>query len=288
MTVQTLFNKLSSLWDFAVRRPGSIESDMVSQRIPFDFIAAKIREVVRRGSDKIGRKTIVPNTYIVKFSPEDRACRRQVEEIFVEELREIVRKEISRLRGVIPHKYLSVTIDTDGQLEKGRFYIDCIYREYGKNSGDKKQEKLEKRKSPELSKTLVPPSDEKEMRDGTFLQTLLKQDNAQDKKESSSGILCRLNMKDSRGRRTVYLPAGTYVAGRSADADIRLDPRDLKISREHVCFDVMKKNVSVRIVGKNGGKINDRNAIAGTEHEARHGDRVCVGGAELTLNLEKG
>lgn len=251
-------------------------------RIPFDFISGRLRTAVRQSSDKVGKKVIVPNSYTLCFSPEDRASRKHIEAVFVKELQNIAKAEIDKCRGIITGGPLSVNVLTDTSLKQGSFYIDCKYVENRPEKiWDKASRPAVRKEQEDLSATCIPPSSHRDVVNGDLYRTILE--NAQ----SDSEFKCRIDVEDSEGHRIVYLPMGTYMAGRGASADIKLNRDDLKISREHICFDIAKERIAVRVIGKNGCEVNGRPVSQGGECEAVSGDRVNISEAVMTLKIEK-
>ena len=294
MNVQRLIQLLNTWRKRLLYDSGVIEPECTDQKIPFDFIAGKLQAVVRVSRDVIGRKVIVPNTYIVRFSPEDRALRRHIEPVVIDEMLAIVKKEILRLKGIIPDERVSVEIETDESLEKGSFYIDCLFKEKKKSSEKSKKRVADSKvmtirkihRKRDLSETCVPPPGTLEMVDGTFVRSLLGSDQNGVKQPGKDRIMCLVNLRDERGRRTFYLPPGRYTIGRGVDSDIQLDPNDLKVSRRHADLQVESDGVTVNMLGRNGGKLNDENIESGVEFFAGSGDKVIIGDSELTLRIE--
>ncbi len=291
--IEMLLSWLKDFFGFVNNKVVESDGGKPVERIPFDYIAAKLKDVVRQSKDVIGRKIIVPNTFIISFSPVDRAYRRFIEPVFIEELQEVVKKEIARIKGIVPEKKIDMVIETDKNLEAGRFYIDCFYREKKEKMKIKphkfpKLQKLQESVTPEsseLSKTVVPPPGDKTMIDGSFLKTLLEKAEKESEESSGSGLLFRIQLDEKRGSRSVYVAEGAFSIGRSLDADIQLDPEDKKISRNHLDLLISSEGITVKMLGKNGGSLNGKHVDSGVEFYAASGDKLYVGGAVLTLDI---
>lgn len=260
--------------------------DNSNKRIPFEYIAEKLLEVIHLSRDVIGKKIILPDTYCLNFSSEDRAYRVKFENIIIEELKAIVVKELKKWNGVLPDQQINIIIDTDKELGEGSFYVDCIYSEKTEHSfittGKQSGFKFEKIRL----NTLIPSSDLPEMQSGSFVRTLINR-NSEDENNDNGNIICHLKVSDKKGIRDFYLQVGKYSLGRSDSADIKLDSDDVRISRKHLMLKIEKEGLTIKMTGKNGGRINNEKIECGAECFANPGDTIIVSGTSITMNAKK-
>jgi len=263
------------------------EPERMDGRIPFDFIAGRLLQVLRSSRDEIGRKVVLPDTYHIVFSPEDRAYRKNVETVLKEELDAVAQKEIKKWRGILPSQRITLKIETDQELETGNFYIDCMYTDKNNRVRDVQICRETASGVREMSETRVPPPGAPEMKNGTFVQTLLNPAHKAGGGSSAPLLLYSMTVEDHGNSRTFYLNEGEYVIGRGRAADIQLDRQDVKLSRSHIILRIREEGMTLRMVGKNGGKINSEYVQPGVECFANSGDKIHIGGTVITLHAEK-
>ncbi|MFC1477232.1 FhaA domain-containing protein [candidate division KSB1 bacterium] len=274
------------LQQFAIGRDMT-ENENGSARIPFEYIADKLRSVVRAGSDKLGKRVVVPNIYVLYFSFEDRAYRRHTEHLLIEELTDVVREETNRIKGAIGNSDISVTVNSDENLEQGHFYIDCRFEQREAKPKARKNVPKKNAERPALSNASIPPPEAPEMQDGTLIRTLLRPVNTGPSERKKAVLVCRVDLKDHRGTRSLYLTEGAYVFGRSAEVDIQLDPKDISVSRRHFCLIVAGEGLTLDMLGRHGGQVNAVHVESGMQCFAGSGDEVIIGKTRVTFEIEK-
>lgn len=260
------------------------ESDSPVKRIPFDFIAEKLCVVARSGRDVIGRVILAPNKYIIRFSPEDRALRKYVEPVLTEELKTVLASEMKKWRGKVQDQKCSIYIETDTALSQGEFYIDCLFIPDNPTAKKVKMYPMERK---DLSRTHIPPPGSTEIQDGTLIQTLLNPAHLIQTDSEPARMVCTIKVFDKTGERTFVLPEGSYCIGRGKDADIQLDLNSAVISRRHVALKIDKSGVTVKMLGRNGGKINGEFVAQGVEWFANTGDKISIDVADITVLLDR-
>lgn len=256
-----------------------------SQRIPFEYIADRLCKAARFSRDVIGKRIIAPNIYCIRFAPEDRALRKHFEHIIIEELKEVLAKEIGKWSGVVEQKW-HISIETDSALSKGNFYIDCHYSAPEKTKAPVKPPIFYSSKRKDLSRTSIPPSSAPEMLSGSMIRTVLNADRLEQESRESESVMCSVKVLDRTGERSYYVPAGSYLMGRGKDADMKLYAKDVRISRKHLEIKVEKAGMTLKMIGRNGGKMNDEFIESGVECFVNSGDSISVGETLITVRLE--
>lgn len=260
------------------------ESDSPVKRIPFDFIAEKLCAAARSGRDVIGRVIMTPNKYIIRFAPEDRALRKHAEPVLAEELKAVLANEMKKWRGAVHNQKCSVNIETDTALSEGEFYIDCLFIP---DNPPEKKVKMYPMERKDLSRTHIPPPDTPEMEDGTLIHTLLNPAHLIQTNSEPAGIVCTIKVFDKTGERSFVLSEGSYCIGRGKDADIQLDLNSVVISRRHVTLKIDKAGITLKMLGRNGGKINGEIIAQGVECFANTGDKISIDDAEITVLMSR-
>ena len=258
-----------------------------NQRIPFDFIAEKLRKSARASRDIIGNVIVVPNKYIIRFSPEDRAFRKQFEQILIKELQIALEKELRKWRAVESGVKSSIIIETDTALDLGNFYIECHFLPQSNPDAKRKKAILYSSKRHDISKTTIPPSSSPESQIGSLVRTLLNSENLSQSSDREDYLMCNIKVIEAAGEKAYYVPEGKYSAGRGKAADIQISKEDFKVSRKHLEFIVGKSGMTVKMLGRNGGMFNNEFIGSGVECFMNSGDSITIGKADITIHLEK-
>jgi len=278
---------IKGICDQMFDKGGLIDNTFEIKRIPYDFIADKLCKSARSSRDIIGNVTVVPNKYIVRFSPEDRALRKQFDPILVKELHISLEKELKKWGGVNGDSKKSIVIESDSVLDRGNFYIECHFIPQVDNKIKKKKPVLYSSQREDVSKTTIPPSSSKELKNGTLIRTLLNSENLSKTSKELDFLMCNIKVSESEGEKAYYVPEGIYFAGRGKKADIQINIEDHKVSRNHLEFVVDKSGLTVKMIGKNGGLFNSEFIAPGVEFYMNSGDSIIIGNADITINLEK-
>jgi len=261
----------------------SFGSDPENGRIPFKFLDEKIIETIKTKKDKLGNRLILPDIVILKFSPLDRAYRKNVEGILCEELKISVNKTISRWKNGNEDYNVEVIVDTDKSLENGEFYVECKFNDIHSLKKNNKVSIYPYSRN-DLSRTFIPPVSQESQKNNDLINTLMAPGTHPRRIPKISKEVCKLTIKDNKGERIFYLTAGLYNIGRGNDSDIQLDSSDKLLSRSHLKLVVKERGITMTMRGKNGGKVNKGYVEPGSECLIVGGDQILVGNSKLTIS----
>jgi len=207
-------------------------------------LGRKLLQVVdsERDVDAQGRR-VVPNSYLIQLSPDDREGFADVEPTLLQELTVALREYISQ-EGYHVEGKARVALRTNPDLRRGKFEIDC------RNiTPDAAPAEAPEAPTPAPLLTVVPSAFDR-----------------------PPAVLSLPN-----GQR-IELHEGHYVLGRHLENDIVLN--DTNVSRKHAEFVCAVGEVVVRDLGStNGTKVNG--VLITGEQLLQHGDVVNFGTAQV-------
>jgi hypothetical protein len=212
-------------------------------------LGRKLLQVVdsERDVDAQGRR-VVPNSYLIQLSPDDREGFADVEPTLLQELTVALREYISQ-EGYHVEGKARVALRTNPDLRRGKFEIDC------RNITPEAAPAQPAEPSPEAPAPAAP--------------LLTAVPSAFDRPPAVLSL--------PNGQR-IELHEGHYVLGRHLENDIVLN--DTNVSRKHSEFVCAAGEVVVRDLGStNGTKVN-RVLITG-EQLLQHGDVINFGTAQV-------
>ena len=205
-------------------------------------LGRKLLQIVdsERDVDAQGRR-VVPNSYLIQLSPEDREGFADVEPTLLQELTVALREYISQ-EGYHVEGKARVALRTNPDLRRGKFDIDC------------------RNITPEAAPAEVPDVP-------APLLTVVP--SAFDRPPALLSL--------PNGQR-IELHEGHYILGRHLENDIVLN--DTNVSRRHAEFVCAAAEVVVRDLGStNGTKVNG--VLITGEQLLQHGDVVNFGTAQV-------
>lgn len=206
-------------------------------------LGRKLLQVVdsERDVDAQGRR-VVPNSYLIQLSPEDREGFADVEPTLLQELTVALREYISQ-EGYHVEGKARVALRTNPDLRRGKFDIDC--------------------------RNITPETAAPEAPAATPTPLLAAVPSAFDRPPAVLSL--------PNGQR-IELHEGHYVLGRHLENDIVLN--DTNVSRRHAEFVCAAGEVVVRDLGStNGTKVNG--VLITGEQLLQHGDVVNFGTAQV-------
>lgn len=207
-------------------------------------LGRKLLQIVdsERDVDAQGRR-VVPNSYLIQLSPEDREGFADVEPTLLQELTVALREYISQ-EGYHVEGKARVALRTNPDLRRGKFDIDC------------------RNITPEATPTEAPEVP-------TPAPLLTAVPSAFDRPPAVLSL--------PNGQR-IELHEGHYILGRHLENDIVLN--DTNVSRRHAEFVCAAGEVVVRDLGStNGTKVNG--VLITGEQLLQHGDVVNFGTAQV-------
>jgi hypothetical protein len=211
-------------------------------------LGRKLLQVVdsERDVDAQGRR-VVPNSYLIQLSPDDREGFADVEPTLLQELTVALREYISQ-EGYHVEGKARVALRTNPDLRRGKFEIDC------------------RNITPEAAPTPAPTADTPEVPAAPLLTAV---PSAFDRPPAVLSL--------PNGQR-IELHEGHYVLGRHLENDIVLN--DTNVSRKHAEFVCAAGEVVVRDLGStNGTKVNG--VLITGEQLLQHGDVINFGTAQV-------
>ena len=207
-------------------------------------LGRKLLQVVdsERDVDAQGRR-VVPNSYLIQLSPDDREGFADVEPTLLQELTVALREYISQ-EGYHVEGKARVALRTNPDLRRGKFEIDC------RNiTPDAAPAEAPETQTPAPLLTVVPSAFDR-----------------------PPAVLSLPN-----GQR-IELHEGHYVLGRHLENDIVLN--DTNVSRKHAEFVCAAGEVVVKDLGStNGTKVNG--VLITGEQLLQHGDVINFGTAQV-------
>ena len=206
-------------------------------------LGRKLLQVVdsERDVDAQGRR-VVPNSYLIQLSPEDREGFADVEPTLLQELTVALREYISQ-EGYHVEGKARVALRTNPDLRRGKFEVDC------RNITPEAAPSEAPAETPAPLLTVVPSAFDR-----------------------PPAVLSLPN-----GQR-IELHEGHYILGRHLENDIVLN--DTNVSRKHAEFVCAAGEVVVRDLGStNGTKVNG--VLITGEQLLQHGDVVNFGTAQV-------
>ena len=208
-------------------------------------LGRKLLQIVdsERDVDAQGRR-VVPNSYLIQLSPEDREGFADVEPTLLQELTVALREYISQ-EGYHVEGKARVALRTNPDLRRGKFDIDC------------------RNITPEAAPAEAPETP------APAAPLLAAVPSAFDRPPAVLSL--------PNGQR-IELHEGHYVLGRHLENDIVLN--DTNVSRKHAEFVCAAGEVVVRDLGStNGTKVNG--VLITGEQLLQHGDVVNFGTAQV-------
>jgi hypothetical protein len=212
-------------------------------------LGRKMLQVVdsERDVDAQGRR-VVPNSYLIQLSPDDREGFADVEPTLLQELTVALREYISQ-EGYHVEGKARVALRTNPDLRRGKFEIDC------RNITPEAAPAQPAEPSPEAPAPAAP--------------LLAVVPSAFDRPPAVLSL--------PNGQR-IELHEGHYVLGRHLENDIVLN--DTNVSRKHSEFVCAAGEVVVRDLGStNGTKVNG--VLITGEQLLQHGDVINFGTAQV-------
>ena len=211
-------------------------------------LGRKLLQVVdsERDVDAQGRR-VVPNSYLIQLSPDDREGFADVEPTLLQELTVALREYISQ-EGYHVEGKARVALRTNPDLRRGKFEIDC------------------RNITPDAAPAPAPTTEATEAHAAPLLTAV---PSAFDRPPAVLSL--------PSGER-IELHEGHYVLGRHLENDIVLN--DTNVSRKHAEFVCAAGEVVVRDLGStNGTKVNG--VLITGEQLLQHGDVVNFGTAQV-------
>jgi pSer/pThr/pTyr-binding forkhead associated (FHA) protein len=217
-------------------------------------LGRKLLQVVdsERDVDAQGRR-VVPNSYLIQLSPEDREGFADVEPTLLQELTVALREYISQ-EGYHVEGKARVALRTNPDLRRGKFDIDC--------------RNITPDAAPAQPSAPAAPSTEPTI-EVSAAPLLTAVPSAFDRPPAVLSL--------PNGQR-IELHEGHYVLGRHLENDIVLN--DTNVSRKHAEFVCAAGEVVVRDLGStNGTKVNG--VLITGEQLLQHGDVINFGTAQV-------
>lgn len=211
-------------------------------------IGRRLLQVVdsERSVDGQGRR-VVPNSYLVQLSPDDRRDFEELEMSLLHELTIAVREYITQ-EGYHVKGKARVSLRTDPELKRGRFAVQARHTDTTSSGAP----------APSDSPVSTVPSTN------------------EPNKEQPLAVLSL-----STGQE-IELLEGRYILGRQLQSDIVLN--DSNVSRQHAEIICSDGEVMIRDLGStNGTKVNG--VAVHSDQLLQQGDVIAIGGTQLRVDI---
>lgn len=271
-----LRDKLKGVW----RRVSDLDDETASageqaaadNRIPYQDVSKKLKELMKKNVDVVGRKILIPTYYTIYFSEFDRQSRQEVEDVLCDELREELYPEMRKINPEQNKREIFVEVKTDSNLEKGQFQIGCRM---------KRPDAHEPKPAAGAAKPTTPqppvviPDDLKE--------TVIEQAPLPDPDDQvtimqtpQGEFQIRVHVKSDRGEEEIAIAKTKISVGRSTQDDVTLASEDFSISRSHATIELREGKYYLLPLGVNGTRLNGNELELKQEIEILPNDEIQI------------
>jgi len=246
-----------------------------TKKIPFTVLSKNLINSLKIHKDQIGRIVLLPNSYTIYFSSDDRNSRKKIEEVMIAELREDLYRYAKGLCPGVVKSDFRINFYTDDSMPAGKFKIDCNFSTtYGNQKFTEQVNRtyMDNGYSENEIKALPLPvntvNSENSFYEGilTVIEKrfvlFIERDNILKKQELGSGV---------------------YDIGRGKNSDIQLKGAGLLVSRRHIELEISDDGIFVTSFGKNGTKVNGKFLPVGKKAKIFLGSIIRIGSFRLKL-----
>ena len=249
----------------------------VDERIPYQVISKKLKEIMEQNVDVVGRRILIPNYYAIYFSESDRDLRLEVEDVMCNELKEELFHEMRKINPEQSKGDVVVTVNTDPAIEKGQFKI--IHRM-------KKPHEEERASLDQTASEVMTPPDENDLQ-----QTIVEATpdfKAADEQQTivqmpESPVLYKLRIHTDDGTNEQLVYKEMVTIGRSSQDDVVLESSDFSISRAHATLEVRDEMYYLTPAGINGTFVNGEEIELKKEVQVFPEDEIKIMSYRLTI-----
>ena len=271
--------KLKGAW----RRVSSLDDETqsirrkVDERIPYQVISKKLKEIMAQNVDVVGRRILIPNYYSIYFNESDRDQRLEVEDVMCNELKEELFHEMRKINPEQSKGDVEISVNTDPAIEKGQFKI--IHRM--KKPQDEERANLDKT----ASEGMTPPDD------NDLQQTIVEAApdfTAADEQQTivqmpEGSVLYKLRIHTDDGTNEQLVSKEMVTIGRSSQDDVILESSDFSISRAHATLEVRDEMYYLTPAGINGTFVNGEEMELKKEVQVFPEDEIKIMSYKLTI-----
>ncbi len=271
--------KLKGVW----RRVSNLDDETqsirrkVDDRIPYQVISKKLKEIMQQNVDVVGRRILIPNYYTLYFNETDRNMRLEVEDVMCNELKEELFHEMRKINPEQSKGDVVISVNTDPAIEKGQFKI--VHRM--KKPSEERGASLDKTAS-----EIMPPLDENDSQ-----QTIIEgapDFTAADEQQTivqmpESSVLYKLLIHTDDGTNEQLVTKEMVTIGRSSQDDIVLESSDFSISRAHATLEMRDDMYYLTPVGINGTFVNGEEMELKKEVQVFPEDEIKIMSYKLTI-----
>ncbi len=261
------WNRISDLEDDSAVQAQSAESE----RIPFKAISKKLKELMKKNVDVVGRKILIPSYYSVHFSEYDRQARAEVETVLCDELKEEIYPEMRRINPEQNKRDILVEVKTDASLERGDFRIECSMK-----------------KAPAAAPGApLPPTKPEPVRppvqDVDLKATVVERPASVDPDEKVTVIQrpaaptqFKLLVDFGNEKRELAFSKEKISIGRATQDDVVLESSDFSISRSHATIELKEGKYILLPLGVNGTFLNGEELELNKETTLSNDDEIKI------------
>jgi len=245
-------------------------------RIPFKEVSKKLKEVMNKNTDVVGRKIIIPNYYAIHFGEEDRQSRREVEDVMADELRQELYHEMRKTDPEKSKAEIIVEMKTDRSLERGEFRIEHHVKKPEATAGAVDSDQVTAAAAIETDEDVKATVVEQ-------VDILDAEDQATIVQSPATKVLYKLLVDDGQSKRKIDITERKISIGRSRDDDVVLESPELTISRAHARLELRKGKFFLFPSGINGTYLNDKELELEKEISISRKDEIRI--AEYRLKF---
>ncbi len=249
------------------------------ERIPYQEISKKLKELMKKNVDVVGRKILIPGYYKIYFSEYDREQRREVEKVLCEELKEELFPEMRKINPEQNKNDLLIEVETDPSLVKGQFRVD--FRMKRPQAGEEPE-----KASPPPKPQAPPPSEEDLDLQPTVTEEETKVIDPDDQPtvvQPESRVEIRVAVESEGNRREMTFSKERITLGRASHDDVVLESPDFSISRGHAVVEYRDGQLYLLPVGVNGTILNGQELELQQEVPISADDEIKI--INHTLNI---
>ena len=247
-SLKKAWKRVTNLEDEAASESGQSTQNV---RIPYKNISKKIKEIMKKNVDVVGRKILIPNYYAIYFGETDRKARREVEDILCDELREELYYDMRKINPEQNKREIVIEIKTDSSLEKGKFRIEHHLKK------PSQEESSEEVVTSQPAPPVPDPADDYKATGIEQVPDAIPGDEQETVVEkATSGTSYKIFIDSGTQQEEKIITQEKITIGRSSKDDVVLESSDFSISRSHATITIKEGEHYLLASGVNGVIMN--------------------------------
>ncbi|MFQ5649889.1 MAG: FhaA domain-containing protein [bacterium] len=252
----SLKNKIKGAWqrvsDLEDESADARQQALSNERIPYKEISKKLKELMKKNVDVVGRKILIPNYYVVRFSKYDREMRKEVEDVLCSELTEELYPEMRKINPEQSRNAIVIEVETDPGLVKGQFSIDYRMKK------PEPQQRDETKETPEAAPPLPLPDTEMDLKETVTEdpETFDADEHPTVVQTAEPVVQIKLSIDSGQEVQEVTFEKDRITIGRASHDDVVLESQDFSVSRGHAAIELRDGSYFLLPTGVNGTLLN--------------------------------